>query len=392
MKRSIQHLEEMKWLAFVDDVGNNSGLVAYFGWGQTDEAHRLVKEMATRVVSMTAPTQGSMIEAYGQAGGTALARELWRDIEESRMMLTVITLGRFAVALGTRGEADEAWRLIDQQLASEERSGCTNTVFYSTELKGFAAARRSDKSSQVYKRVRGRSIPCNTVTYACARYCAMGCTPVLLETVKESCLEPDIITCWSIVKGYCVGRGVNRPLHVLAEVRSDEHLVPEIVCNSILNGFAKQHCAEDFLRVLEQTMSHGSVSSNHTLSIVMKLRVHARRLSQGFCLGEVLSCRDGLRPNVQVFNCLEQACVSNRRLERALMLHDTMVAHAKSLGDGRPAPWMAMMSTITMHPCTHAVGDSHAGSARLCRRGVRRRSLGSRQPQRCEMRRPQFDR
>merc|ERR1719375_2194837 len=49
-----------------------------------------------------------------------------------------------------------------------------------------------------------------------------------------------------------------------------------------------------------------------------------RRLGQAFEILEDISSRHGFRPNVQVYTCLMQACISNRKLDRALALHDTM--------------------------------------------------------------------
>jgi len=96
--------------------------------------------------------------------------------------------------------------------------------------------------------------------------------------------------------------------------------------NSILDGCAKQHRVDDAMRLLEEMKSAGVVPSNYTLSILVKLLGHARRLSQAFKLVEELSQQHGFRPNVQVYTCLVQACLTSRRLERALALHDTMVA------------------------------------------------------------------
>merc|ERR1740121_1932581 len=66
--------------------------------------------------------------------------------------------------------------------------------------------------------------------------------------------------------------------------------------------------------------------SNYTLSILVKLLGHARRLTQAFKMVEDLSSQNNFRPNVQVYTCLVQACVLNRRLEKALSLHETMLA------------------------------------------------------------------
>merc|ERR1719237_1684661 len=96
--------------------------------------------------------------------------------------------------------------------------------------------------------------------------------------------------------------------------------------NSILDGCAKQHRIEDALKTLEEMKSTGVVPSNYTLSILVKLLGHARRLNQAFRMVEELSTQHGFRPNVQVYTCMVQACVLNRRLEKAMALHDTMLA------------------------------------------------------------------
>merc|ERR1719316_1564718 len=50
-----------------------------------------------------------------------------------------------------------------------------------------------------------------------------------------------------------------------------------------------------------------------------------RRLGQAFDIVEDISARYGFRLNVQVYTCLMQACIFNKKLDRALALHDTMV-------------------------------------------------------------------
>merc|ERR1719412_675796 len=96
--------------------------------------------------------------------------------------------------------------------------------------------------------------------------------------------------------------------------------------NSILDGCAKQHRVEDALRLLDEMKTNCIGPSNYTLSILVKLLGHARRLTQAFKMVEDLSSQNGFRPNVQVYTCLVQACVINRRLERAMALHDTFYA------------------------------------------------------------------
>merc|ERR1719373_637755 len=180
--------------------------------------------------------------------------------------------------------------------------------------------------------MRASGIPCNTITYntlldACAKACSMSKASQLLEDMGESCVEPDIITYSTLVKGYCAEGDVERAFHILEEMKRDSKFSPdEIMYNSILDGCAKQHRVDDALRMLDEIKSSGVNPSNYTLSILVKLLGHARRLTQAFKMVEDLSSQNNFRPNVQVYTCLVQACVLNRRLEKALSLHDTMLA------------------------------------------------------------------
>jgi pentatricopeptide repeat protein len=281
-------------------------------------------------VNLSAPTYGSMIKAYGQAGNIARVRELWHEMEERGVKPTAITLGCMTEALVVNGQTEDAWQLIHSELESEERKASVNTVIYSTVLKGFAVSKRIDKVFNVYKEMRDKGIPCNTITYntmldACAKCSAMSRASDLLVDMKDSCVEPDIITYSTIVKGYCMEGDVDRAFSVLEDMKSDEKFAPdEIMYNSILDGCAKQHRTDDALKILEEMKSSGVVPSNYTLSILVKLLGHARRLNQAFRMVEDLSTQHGFRPNVQVYTCLVQACVLNRRLEKAIALMQTL--------------------------------------------------------------------
>merc|ERR1719269_552250 len=148
----------------------------------------------------------------------------------------------------------------------------------------------------------------------------------ILEDMKDSAVEPDIITYSTIVKGYCQAGDVDRAFRVLEEMKSDAKFAPdEIMYNSLLDGCAKLHRVEDAQSLLEDMQHNGVNPSNYTLSILVKLFGRTRRLNQAFKTVEQISSQNGLRPNIHVYTCLMQACIQNRQLDRALTLHDTMV-------------------------------------------------------------------
>merc|ERR1719464_266263 len=107
---------------------------------------------------------------------------------------------------------------------------------------------------------------------ACAKCGAMNRASVLHEDMKETCIEPDIITYPTIIKGYCIEGDVDRSFHVLEEMKSDEKFVPdEIMYNSILDGCAKHHRVDEALRILDEMKGACVRPSNYTLSILVKL-------------------------------------------------------------------------------------------------------------------------
>jgi len=286
------------------------------------------------VVQLSAPAYGSMIKAYGQAGDIMRVLELWDEMESRGVQPTSITLGCMAEALVVNNCAQEAWDLVHRQLESEEQRGFVNTVIYSTILKGFASTRSLEKVFAVYKEMREKGIPCNTITYntlldACAKSSSMSRASTLLEDMKTTSVEPDIITYSTIIKGYCLEGDLDRAFSIMSEMKNDGKFSPdEIMYNSLLDGCAKQHRVDDALKVLEDMKTADVNPSNYTLSILVKLLGHARRLNQAFTMVDDLSKKHGFRPNVQVYTCLMQACIFNRRLERAINLHDVMAAES----------------------------------------------------------------
>lgn len=312
----------------IDEVLFSSVIEACTRIKQLSPLSDLMRRRQRRPTNLSAPTYGAMIKAYGQAGDVERVRELWAEMAELGVKPTSITFGCMAEALVANGHADEAWELV----RGYSERGCVNTVIYSTVLKGFAASRQIDKVFAAYTDMQSKGILCNTISYntllhACAKCGAMDRASGFLEDMKQSRVEPDVITYSTLVKGYCLEGDVDRAFSMLEEMRSDEKFLPdEIMYNSILDGCAKQHRVEDALRVLDEMKVAGVGPSNYTLSILVKLLGNARRLNMAFNMVDDLSQRHGFRLNVQVYTCLVQACIINRRLERALKLHDKMIA------------------------------------------------------------------
>merc|ERR1719420_796371 len=155
----------------------------------------------------------------------------------------------------------------------------------------------------------------------------MDRVPQLLADMKAANISPDQITYGTLVKGHCLSGSVDQALEILAEMRAEGKYQPdEILYNCLLDGCAKEHRLEDAMALYEEMKQAGVKPSNFTLCTLVKLLGRARRLPQAFAIVEELSTKGGLKPNIQVFTCLLQACIHNRQLHRALELHDEIIA------------------------------------------------------------------
>jgi len=293
------------------------------------------------VVAISSPSYGSMIKAYGQAGDVQTVKHLWSKHRQDTVQLTSITLGCMVEALVANGLSQDAWATVGELWEDPEQRTLVNTVTYSTIVKGFAMSRQHDLVLAVYKEMKDRQIDCNSITYntminALARCNLMHEVPQLLEDMKASCppVKPDIVTFSTIIKGYCMSGDLDKALEVLVHMRSTTSLQPdEVLYNSLLNGCAKQSRLDEALGFLTEMKESQVPPSNYTLSIICKLFGRMRRLEQAFSTVESLSNSNGFRPNIEVYTSLMQACFHNRQYQRALSLHDQIVAEGSCCPD-----------------------------------------------------------
>jgi pentatricopeptide repeat protein len=283
-------------------------------------------------LQLSAPSYGSLIKAYGQAHDIDRVWGLWREMSERGVVVTSVTLGCMVAALTTNGLVEDAWDLIQLVHANEEMRPTLNTVIYSTVLKGFSQLRQVDRVFSVYAEMSKLGIACNVISYntiidACARCGAMERVPTVLEDMRKNGVEADLVTYSTLVKGYSLAGNVSHGFKVLEEMKSNKNLKPdEILCNSLLEGCAREHRVDLALSLLEQMKELGVASSNCTLSILVKLLGRSQKLDEAFKVVSELSIHYGFRPNIQVYTCLIQACFHNRRLDKAMEVHATMEA------------------------------------------------------------------
>jgi len=283
--------------------------------------------------TLTAPTYGSMIKAYGHARDVKHAWHLWDQMLFHHVQPTSVTLGCMVESLVSNGRPGEAWQLVQKMWDATSTRPLVNTVVYSSILKGFAQGKETDNVMSVYDEMKGHDIQANTITFntilnAFAQGGAMHRVPELLEDMKAAtpAVEPDIVTYSTIVKGFCNAGNLDRGLKVLGDMKASGKYTPdEVMYNSLLGGCAKEHRPDEALQLLDDMRKHNVAPSNYTLSMLVKLMGRCRRINQAFTMLEDISSEYGLKINIQVYTCLIQGCFNAGQHAKALSLYEKIM-------------------------------------------------------------------
>jgi pentatricopeptide repeat protein len=282
------------------------------------------------VVINGAHTFGSLIKAYGHARDVNGAFRCWKEMRTRHIKPTSITIGCMVEAVVSNGDPEGALELIQQMQEDVDTRDQVNAVIYCSVLKGFAHEKKMDRVWSVWEDMANKGVVPSITTYnalcdACARNGVMERVPQLLKDMKARKLVPNLITYGSVLKGHCLKGDMRAAFEVLDDMRKNTTLKPdEIMYNTLLDGCAQANLSEEGMKILHQMQQEGIRPSNYTLSILVKLMSHAKRLDQAFSLLDQLTKKYRFKPNAPVYANLVQACLVNKDLQRGLNLLEQM--------------------------------------------------------------------
>eukprot|EP00435_Cladocopium_sp_Y103_P041225 s965_g11.t1 len=308
---------------------------------RTPLASRFMETLGTlrsKKTSGSAATFGSMIKLHGQNTDLQQVWSTWKLMHEKGISPSSVTLGCMVEALVNCSSVEEAAKLV-RETASNGDSSILNTVIYSSIIKGFAQAKQAEKCFRTLEEMEAQGIPGNTITYntlldACAKCGTMSRVPAIFEKMKQSDVEPDRITYSTLIKGYCVAGELDCAFKLFEELKADGKLdLDEIVYNSLLDGCSRKQKPQKAMEYLQDMISVGIQPSNYTLSIMVKLLGRAKRLNEALKLAEDYRQEFNLKLNVQVFTCLMQACLLNKKVQKALDIYKEMIGELGRLPD-----------------------------------------------------------
>lgn len=151
----------------------------------------------------------------------------------------------------------------------------------------------------------------------------MDALPNLLQDMKDRKLSPNLITYSTIIKGLCQNGDIPAALQTLEDLRKTPGLRPdEIVFNTLLDGCSSAGLVVEGERLLAEMRASGIAPSNYTLTVMVRLFGHGRRLDRAFELVEDVTSTYKFKPNLHVHSALIQACITARDLKRAVAVFE----------------------------------------------------------------------
>jgi len=212
---------------------------------------------------------------------------------------------------------------------------------YSTLIKGFSAASRTDEAMEMWQDIKDAGIPMNAVVYnalidAQARSGNTEKIAQLRRAMQRDGVEPDAITYSTMVKSHCVKGDMSRALETLKEMQ-DMGLVRDcVVFNTVLDWCTKHNRMDIADGVLEDFERLNIQPSNFTVGILVKMYGRRRQLERAFQVAQQLPAKWGFKPNAQVCTCLMSACFLNNSPGKAIEVFNDLLkvggADSKSLG------------------------------------------------------------
>jgi len=328
-----------------------------------------------------AHTFGSLIKAYGCAKDVDGAWRCWKEMRSQHIRPTSITMGCMVEAVVANGDVDGGYELIVQLLEDEQCAEQVNSVVFGSVLKGYGRTRRMERVWAVFKEMLSKGIEPTIVTFnavidACARNSTMENLPYLMSEMKSRKLEPNLITYSTMIKGFCQGGDMKSALEKLEELRQTRNLRPdEIVFNTLLDGCSSAGLVVEGEKLLTEMRAEGIHPSNYTLTVMVRLLGHARRLDRALQLVEDVTSRYRFKANSHVVSALIQACITSRDLKRAVTIFEK-AAQDRVTPDARTSQTL-IRSLLSSGSTTQAVSILRSAVCTSPASGYQRDNRGS---------------
>jgi len=360
------HFSQMKQLDYADVVSYNTILKAHLQAGRSEEAHRLLSEMADRGLPANKVTYNELLNARVVAKDR---RGMWRLVEDMKgagvkpnavtcsILLKALTEHSHATDMASTmellGQMEEP---MDEVLFSSVIEACIRTrrldllsdmmrryakqggllaltaPTYGSMIKAYGQARDVERLWELWNEMIQREVKPTAITLGCMvdalvkNSCVDDAWQLVHTLLKDEHLRSLVNTVIysTVLKGFAMSKQSSKVFTVYAEMRKSGVQCNTISYNTMLDACARCGSMERVPQLLEDMKAALVEPDIITYSTLVKGYCLSGDLDRAFSVLEEMKTDGKFAPDEILYNSLLDGCAKQHRVEEALRLLEQM--------------------------------------------------------------------
>ena len=288
-----------------DEVFYNCLLDGCSKAGEQELGHKLFTQMEIRGIPQSAITFNSLIDGYVRNGEM---EEAWSTL--SRMKELGIHPDSFTYATLVRGiknnnqieDLEKVFEMLDELENNPEFHKTPDEILYNVLIDACVCAKQLPRALSLLQHMKSPILP----------------------------VSPDQVSYNTLIKGCALAHRVDTAFKLFREMSSEGISPNDITYNSLIDACVRSGRMDEAWGLLGEMSRDGITADNFTYSTLIKgIKYRGgntnQELERAFTLLEEMKANKTIFPDEILYNCLIDACVRFRDINRAVALFSEMV-------------------------------------------------------------------
>ncbi|KAK6135576.1 hypothetical protein DH2020_030684 [Rehmannia glutinosa] len=307
-------------------------------------------------VPLTDKFFNSLIRSYGDAGLFQESIKVFKVMKSMGISPSTVTFNSLFLILLKRGRVGMVFELYDEMLRTY---GVKPDLYtFNILIRGFCMNSRVDEAFRVFKEMETFDCKADLITYNTIvdGLCRAGKVNVARNVVNgmlKKCenLRPNVVTCTTLIRGYCGKQEIDEALDVFKEM-VDRGIKPnEITCNTLIKGLCESQ-KFDMIKEILGGEGGGFIPDTCTFNTVMN--AHCNRENLDGALKFLVKMKEmNVKQDSATYSVLIRALCQKGNFERAVELLDELYEKEILLCDDNCTPLAASYNPVFKYLCTN---------------------------------------
>eukprot|EP00746_Dinoflagellata_sp_MGD_P157463 gnl/MRDRNA2_/MRDRNA2_86210_c1_seq8.p1 gnl/MRDRNA2_/MRDRNA2_86210_c1~~gnl/MRDRNA2_/MRDRNA2_86210_c1_seq8.p1 ORF type:complete len:1095 (+),score=264.11 gnl/MRDRNA2_/MRDRNA2_86210_c1_seq8:201-3287(+) len=372
MKGAEEYFGQMKQLSCADVVSYNTLLKSYLHQHRSEDAQRLLQEMAERDLPANRVTYNELLNAKVASKDRRGMWKLVENMKAANVTPNAVTCSILLKALTEHSHAQDVADTMellkqmdepmDEVLFSSVIEACIRTrrldllsemmrkyanqggllaltaPTYGSMIKAYGQAHDVERLWELWDEMTQRGVVPTAITLGCMVDALVKNESVerawqlvhkLLEDEQLSSLVNTVIYS-TVLKGFAMAKQVSKVFEVYAEMRSRDVQCNTISYNTMLDACARCSSMDRVSQILEDMKTCAVQPDIITYSTIVKGYCQAGDVDRAFQVLEEMKRDAKFAPDEILYNSLLDGCAKQHRVDEALRLLEDMTASGTS--------------------------------------------------------------